>query len=30
VDFFETEYRVDDEIRHTREYLLIRGERRTG
>jgi hypothetical protein len=30
VDFFETEYRVGDEIRHTREYLLIRGERRTG
>jgi hypothetical protein len=30
VDFFETEYRVGDEIRHTREYLLISGERRTG
>jgi SAM-dependent methyltransferase len=28
VDFFETEYRVDDEIVHTREYLLVRGERR--
>jgi SAM-dependent methyltransferase len=30
VDFFETEYSVDGEIVHTREYLLVRGERRTG
>jgi SAM-dependent methyltransferase len=30
VDFFETEYSVDGEIRHTREYLLVRGERRPG
>jgi SAM-dependent methyltransferase len=28
VDFFETEYRVNGEIRHTREYLLVLGERR--
>jgi SAM-dependent methyltransferase len=28
VDFFETNYRVNGEIAHTREYLLIVGERR--
>jgi SAM-dependent methyltransferase len=28
VEFFETEYRVDGEIVHTREYLLVRGTRR--
>jgi len=28
VDFFESEYRFDGEIRHTREYLLVVGERR--
>ena len=28
VDFFETEYRVNGEIQHTREYLLVVGERR--
>ena len=29
VDFFEREYRVDGEIAHTREYLLVLGRRRT-
>jgi SAM-dependent methyltransferase len=28
VEFFETEYRVNGEIQHTREYLLVVGERR--
>jgi SAM-dependent methyltransferase len=28
VDFFETNYRVNGEIAHTREYLLVVGERR--
>jgi SAM-dependent methyltransferase len=28
VDFFENEYRSDDEIAHTREYLLVLGTRR--
>jgi SAM-dependent methyltransferase len=28
VDFFETNYRADAEIAHTREYLLVLGERR--
>jgi SAM-dependent methyltransferase len=28
VDFFETEYRRNGEIQHTREYLLVLGERR--
>ena len=28
VDFFETNYRVDGEIVHTREYLLVLGRRR--
>ena len=28
VDFFETEYRVNGQIQHTREYLLVAGERR--
>jgi ubiquinone/menaquinone biosynthesis C-methylase UbiE len=28
VDFFETNYRVDGEIAHTREYLLVLGRRR--
>jgi SAM-dependent methyltransferase len=28
VDFFETEYKVDGEIQHTREYLLVAGTRR--
>ena len=28
VDFFETEYSVDGQIEHTREYLLVAGERR--
>jgi SAM-dependent methyltransferase len=28
VEFFEAEYRVNGEIRHTREYLLVVGERR--
>ena len=28
VDFFETNYRTNGEIVHTREYLLIVGERR--
>ena len=28
VDFFETEYRTDGQIEHTREYLLITGQRR--
>jgi ubiquinone/menaquinone biosynthesis C-methylase UbiE len=28
VDFFESEYRHDDEITHTREYLLVEGRRR--
>ena len=28
VEFFETTYRVDGEIRHTREYLLVLGRRR--
>ncbi len=28
VDFFETNYRVDGEIVHTREYLLVLGTRR--
>ncbi len=28
VDFFETNYRVDGEIAHTREYLLVVGTRR--
>jgi 2-polyprenyl-3-methyl-5-hydroxy-6-metoxy-1,4-benzoquinol methylase len=28
VDFFETNYRTNGEIAHTREYLLIGGERR--
>jgi ubiquinone/menaquinone biosynthesis C-methylase UbiE len=29
VDLFETEYRVNGEIQHTREYLLVLGERRS-
>jgi SAM-dependent methyltransferase len=28
VDFFETNYRANDEIAHTREYLLVFGRRR--
>jgi hypothetical protein len=28
VDFFETNYRVDGEIAHPREYLLVLGQRR--
>ena len=28
VDFFETEYSANGQIEHTREYLLIVGERR--
>jgi hypothetical protein len=28
VDFFETNYRSDGEILHTREYLLVTGRRR--
>jgi hypothetical protein len=28
VDFFETNYRSDGEIGHTREYLFVRGRRR--
>jgi hypothetical protein len=28
VDFFETNYRVDGEIVHTREYLFVLGTRR--
>jgi hypothetical protein len=28
VEFFETEYRANGEIAHTREYLLVVGERR--
>ena len=28
VEFFESNYRADDEIAHTREYLLVLGERR--
>ena len=28
VDFFETNYRANDEIAHTREYLLVLGTRR--
>jgi hypothetical protein len=28
VDFFESNYRAGDEIAHTREYLLVIGERR--
>jgi ubiquinone/menaquinone biosynthesis C-methylase UbiE len=28
VEFFETQYRVNGEIQHTREYLLVVGERR--
>jgi ubiquinone/menaquinone biosynthesis C-methylase UbiE len=28
VDFFESNYRVNGEIAHTREYLLVTGERR--
>ena len=28
VDFFESNYRVGGEIAHTREYLLVVGERR--
>ena len=28
VEFFETQYRTNGEIQHTREYLLVVGERR--
>jgi hypothetical protein len=28
VDFFETEYSANGQIEHTREYLLIVGQRR--
>ena len=28
VDFFESDYRANDEIVHTREYLLVVGDRR--
>jgi hypothetical protein len=28
VDFFETNYRANGEIAHTREYLLVLGRRR--
>jgi hypothetical protein len=28
VEFFESEYRVNGEIAHAREYLLVVGERR--
>jgi hypothetical protein len=28
VEFFDTTYRVDGEIVHTREYLLVLGRRR--
>ena len=28
VDFFESNYRAGDQIAHTREYLLVIGERR--
>lgn len=28
VEFFETQYRADGEIQHTREYLLVVGQRR--
>ena len=28
VDFFESHHRANGEIAHSREYLLVRGERR--